>query len=69
MKWDKQDFLTAARALQKARSYMEVALELLDQAGAAADIGAHLDLAICRLTEALAADPAARACPGATLPD
>jgi hypothetical protein len=41
-------------AFEKALSYMEVALELLDGAGAPADIGAHLDLALCRLREVLA---------------
>lgn len=39
--------------LEKALSYMEVALEALDEAGAPADISAHLDLAICRLREAI----------------
>lgn len=37
--------------LEKALSYMEAALEVLDEAGAPADIGAHLDLAISRLRE------------------
>jgi hypothetical protein len=40
-------------ALAKALSYIEMALELLDEAGSPADIGAHLDLALCRLREAL----------------
>lgn len=33
---------------------MEDALELLDRCDEAADVGAHLDLAICRLREVLA---------------
>jgi hypothetical protein len=40
-----------SEAIGKALSYMEVALELLDEAEAPADIGAHLDLALCRLRE------------------
>lgn len=40
-------------AFEKALSYMEVALELLDGASAPGDIGAHLDLAVCRLREVL----------------
>jgi hypothetical protein len=32
---------------------MERALELLDEAGVPSDIGAHLDLAICKLRDAL----------------
>lgn len=32
---------------------MEEALDLLDEDGAAGDVGAHLDLAICRLRERL----------------
>lgn len=35
----------------RAKALMEDALRLLDEAGAAADIGAHLDTAIHRLTE------------------
>lgn len=42
-------FSDRREALEKARSYMEVALELLDQSDAPADIGAHLDLALNRL--------------------
>jgi hypothetical protein len=33
---------------------MKQALDMLDQAGAPADIGAHLDMAICRLLVVLA---------------
>lgn len=42
-----------SEALQKALSNMEVALELLDETDAPADIGAHLDLAT---------EPVARIC-------
>ena len=35
--------------LETALAYMVSALELLDHARALADIGAHLDLALCRL--------------------
>jgi hypothetical protein len=62
-------FSDRGEALQKALSYMEVALELLDGAEAPAEIGAHLDLALCRLREVVgdaegqisgaSADPAA----------
>lgn len=37
--------------LLKAVAYMDCALQLVDQADAPADIGAHLDLAICRLKD------------------
>lgn len=40
-----------AEGLEKALAYMEAALRVLDEAGAPADIGAHVDLAICRLRE------------------
>ena len=40
----------------EALKLMEEALELLDRCDGAADIGAHLDLAICRL-RALVAQP------------
>lgn len=36
-----------------AHAKMKAALDDLDQAGAPADIGAHLDMAICRLEELL----------------
>lgn len=39
--------------LLRAKALMEDALRLLDEAGAAADIGAHLDMAIHRLTQEL----------------
>lgn len=45
---------------------MEQALGLLDQCDASADIGAHLDLAMCRLRESIADDIARNgAAPGA----
>ena len=34
-----------------ALSHMEAALELLDGCGDGSDVGAHLDLAICRLRD------------------
>ena len=40
-------------ALGGALSYMEAALKLLDKCDAPADIGAHLDMAICRLRDVL----------------
>lgn len=39
--------------LQSAMANMRAALELLDSAGAPADVGAHLDLAICRLRDVI----------------
>jgi hypothetical protein len=39
--------------LEQALSHMEAALDSLDAADAPADVGAHLDLAICRLREVL----------------
>jgi hypothetical protein len=39
--------------METALRRMREALDLLDQAGAPADIGAHLDLAIVRLSDAL----------------
>lgn len=42
---------TREEKLQKALMHMECALELLDDADASADIGAHLDLAVCRLRD------------------
>jgi hypothetical protein len=38
---------------RQALSNLKLGLELLDQAGAPGDIGAHVDLAICRLEESL----------------
>jgi hypothetical protein len=35
--------------LQSALTHMKAALDLLDQADASGNVGAHLDLAICRL--------------------
>lgn len=37
--------------LRHALSLMKTALELLDRSNDAHDVGAHLDLAICRLSE------------------
>ncbi|HUG80149.1 MAG TPA: hypothetical protein VML01_00690 [Bryobacterales bacterium] len=45
--------LDPGEGLEKALAHMQVALEALDQAAAPADICAHLDLAICRLREAI----------------
>lgn len=45
---------TEQEKLEKALSCMQSALQLVDDADAPADIGAHLDLAICRLKELLA---------------
>lgn len=39
--------------LLRAKALMEEALRLLDEAGAAADIGAHLDTAIQRVIQEL----------------
>jgi hypothetical protein len=50
---------TGEDRLLTALKHMECALELLDQAEASADIGAHLDLAICRLREALSPEETA----------
>ena len=44
-------------ALVRARDLMRAALGLLDERGAPADIGAHLDLAICRLEAAMEEHP------------
>lgn len=43
----------AEEILVEARSLMERALELLDRAGSAHDIGAHLDLALVKLSDML----------------
>jgi hypothetical protein len=40
--------------LLEARDLMRRALELVDQDGSALDVGAHLDLALVRLSEMLA---------------
>lgn len=42
-------FSQPAEALGKALVYMEAALQLLDDAEAPPDIGAHLDMALSRL--------------------
>lgn len=47
--------LTDEDKLRKAAMQMECALQLLDETDASADIGAHLDLALCRLRDALPA--------------
>lgn len=44
-------------ALQEALVTMEAALHLLDQAEAPAEIGAHLDLAICKLQKVIGVQP------------
>ena len=41
------------KLLAEAMIQLQKALELLDEADAPADIGAHVDLAICRLEERL----------------
>lgn len=43
-----------ADSREQALQHMRAALLLLDQSGAALDVGAHLDLAICRLEAAMA---------------
>ena len=48
---------TRAEKLQSALSNMESALQILDNADAPPDIGAHLDLAICRLKDAVGGFP------------
>lgn len=45
--------------LGEALRSMELALELLDRGNAPPHIGAHLDLAICRLAEELREHPSA----------
>lgn len=47
----------AIKSLQEAFARMKSALELLDAANAPADIGAHLDLALSRLEDALSVTP------------
>lgn len=44
---------TLQREGAAALSLMERALELLDRCDCAMDVGAHLDLAVCRLREAI----------------
>lgn len=41
------------RDLESAKLHLATALELLDAAGAPADIGAHVDMALCRIGELL----------------
>lgn len=53
-------FPTKSESLERALLYMQCALQLLDDADAPAEIGAHLDLAICRL-QLIAPDAAAGA--------
>ena len=48
--------------LAEALAHMESALQLLDDADASADIGAHLDLAICRLRESMTTDTSKAGC-------
>lgn len=44
-------------------SYMQSALDMLDRANAPADIGAHLDTAICRLRDHLSQPDEVQASP------
>lgn len=44
--------------LREALQLMETALALVDSVDSALDFGAHLDLAICRLRDALDTGPA-----------
>lgn len=44
-------FSTNEEKLEKALALMDAALQLLDEADSSADVGAHLDLAICRLKD------------------
>jgi hypothetical protein len=46
----------ATGLMETALRRMREALELLDQAQAPADVGAHLDMAIARLTEVVEPD-------------
>lgn len=46
-------FSTDKEKLEKALICLESALQLLDDADAPADIGAHLDLSMCRLKDVL----------------
>ena len=41
--------------IRKALSLMTNALQILDETGCSADVGAHLDLAICRLSDLMPA--------------
>jgi len=45
--------LSMTESLKRARALMWSTLELLDDCDAPIDVGAHLDLAICRLDDAL----------------
>jgi hypothetical protein len=51
-----ESFASRQHKLLSALSSMEEALRLLDEADCSADIGAHLDLAICRLRDMLPKD-------------
>ena len=53
-------FSTEGEKLQKALFCMQSVLQLLDETNAPADIGAHVDMAKCRLTEYLADSERAR---------
>lgn len=48
-----KSFQTDQEKLQNALLCMDAALQLLDDANAPAHIGAHLDMAICRLKDSL----------------
>lgn len=51
--------LTDEDKLRKAAMHMESALQLLDDTDVSADIGAHIDLALCRLRDVLPASTTA----------
>jgi hypothetical protein len=50
---DIESFAARQEMLKNALIIMEDALRLLDEADCPADVGAHLDLAICRLRDGL----------------
>ena len=55
---DDMDCATVRQGLETALFQMEEALSLLDACNAPADIGAHLDTALCRLRDHLQVLPA-----------
>jgi hypothetical protein len=58
--WVEKTMLAARQEmLRRALALMENALDLLDDADCSADVGAHLDLAICRLRDVSVASTAA----------
>lgn len=54
---DGSSFQAEKAGLQTALADMETALSILDDAGAPHEIGAYLDLAICRLRDEIAECP------------